>query len=309
MTLINVESLEIFRTNIYIPSDIGLVSNNAYLSVVVTNDCNMNCPYCVNSYTDRSLYLPVDKMCKNVKKLVSKHPINEAIILWWEPTLHPDIIGIIKWLRDCWIEKVRLTTNGVALTDKLLIDMVDAGLYSLNVSYHNEGFVSKARLWEIFSLCKKLNIKLRVNTNIWKNNHDTVEKFMNFYNEHLKNNCNEVRISNLILKASFFVNDKNDIIAKKMMLSEEEYNDLFTKLINSFDVTSIDNPKTLGFVRYVLIPISTPIIINWNINSKVAHQVSKKSESDVKQKKINTFKCLVSGNISLSWNEDNTIIK
>ena len=269
----------------------------------------MNCPYCVNSYTDHSLDLPVSKMNKNVKELVGRYSIKEAIILWWEPTLHPDIIDIIKWLKDCWIEKVRLTTNGVVLTDNLLIDMVNAGLYSLNVSYHNEGFISKARLWEIFSLCKKLGIKLRVNTNIWRNNHDTVEKFMDFYNEHLKNNCDEVRISNLILKASFFVNDKNDIIAKKMMLSEEEYNNFFTELINSFDVTSIDNPKTLGFVRYVLIPISTPIIINWNINSKVAHQVSKKSESDVKQKKINTFKCLVSGNISLSWNEWNTIIK
>ena len=138
MNIISVDSLEIFKKNTYIPSDIGFVSDNAYLSVVATNNCNMNCPYCINSYTDRSLNLPVSKMTRNVKELVERYNIKEAIILWWEPTLHPDILGIIKWLKYCGIEKVRLTTNGVALTDNLLIDMVNSGLYGLNLSYHNE---------------------------------------------------------------------------------------------------------------------------------------------------------------------------
>ena len=37
MKKILTNSLEIFKQNIYIPYEIGVVSNNAYLSIVVTN--------------------------------------------------------------------------------------------------------------------------------------------------------------------------------------------------------------------------------------------------------------------------------
>ena len=49
----------------------------------------------------------------------------------------------------------------------------------------------------------------------------------------------------------------------------------FKWIINKFGhgLTVIDNPDTLGFVRYVLIPWKFPIIINWNIGSKVSDQV------------------------------------
>lgn len=69
-------------------------------------------------------------------------------------------------------------------------------------------------------------------------------------------------------------------------------------------VKLIENKQTLGFVRYVLIPVPIPIIINWNTSSNVSDQIC---ENDIKTRKINTFKCLVNGDISLSWNTDNSI--
>lgn len=64
------------------------------------------------------------------------------------------------------------------------------------------------------------------------------------------------------------------------------------------------NPKALGFVRYYLIPSKVPVILNWNIGSTVSDQVC---ENDVEHKQINTFKCLVNGEISLSWNTNNVL--
>jgi hypothetical protein len=51
-----------------------------------------------------------------------------------------------------------------------------------------------------------------------------------------------------------------------------------------------------------MIPLRSVVIINRNIDSKVSEQVCENED-----KQINTFKCLVSGEISLSWNEDNII--
>lgn len=308
MGIILKNSLEIFKTNIYIHHDgIGLVSNNAYLSVVATNKCNRACPYCINSDTDPSLQLPVEKMRRNVGEAVKRFKIKEAIILGGEPTLHPNILSIISGLKEAGIKIVRLTTNGIALTDEMLTAMVEAGLDGVNVSFHNEDFISFERLRDIYVLARGLGIKLRVNTNIWRGNHDTYESFMKFYLI-LLGRCDEVRVSNLIPKDSFSVNPSNNDVAAKMILSDQEYNSFFERLVSehSKHFTCIDNPDTLGFVRYILIPAYLPIIVNWNIGSKVAEQVC---ENDIANRKINTFKCLVSGNISLSWNEDNTIIR
>lgn len=305
--IIQKDSLEIFKQNVYYPTEIGLVSNNAYLSVVATNKCNRACPYCINSETDHTLQLSIKKMRRTVKEAVEKYGIKEAIILGGEPTLHPDICEMITGLYDAGIQKVRLTTNGIALTNQLLIDMIRVGLYGLNISYHNEDFISRSRLKEIFDIAQENGIKVRVNTNIWRNNHDSLDSFMRFY-ETLKGACDEVRVSNIIPKDSFSVNPQNNDEAAKMILSDAEYNSFFENLIEYLgsQITCIENPLTLGFVRYVFIPTKLPVIVNWNISSKVAEQVC---ENDIENRRINTFKCLVSGNISISWNENNTIIK
>ena len=49
-------------------------------------------------------------------------------------------------------------------------------------------------------------------------------------------------------------------------------------------------------------PTKSAIIVNRNIDSKVAEQICENEES-----KVNTIKWLVSGNLSLSWNEGNKI--
>lgn len=311
MKTIKTTSLEIFKNNIYLPYDIGMVSNNAYLSVVATNKCNRSCAYCINGNTDRTLHLPVRKMVSNVSRLVDKYGIKEAIILGGEPTLHPHICDIIHGLKYAGIKVVRLTTNGIALSKEMLNDMVHFGLDGLNVSYHNgEDFITNGRLHQIYMECRRLGIKLRVNTNIWRGNHDTLESFLSFYNEQLVHCCDEVRVSNIIPKDDFSVNSQNNDDARTMILPDEQYNSFFQSLCEHFQrnerLSLFENQETLGFVRYILIPTFTPIIVNWNIGSKVAKQVC---ENDVENRQINTFKCLVSGHISLSWNENNVIIK
>ena len=113
-----------------------------------------------------------------------------------------------------------------------------------------------------------------------------------------------VRISNLIYKDSFSVNSLNSKGVSDIIMSDSEYNALFNSYIDYYSafLTCIDNENTLGFVDYTMIPRKSAVIINRNINSQVAKQVCENENT-----KINTFKCLVSGDISLSWNNSNII--
>lgn len=306
--MIKTNSLEIFKQNVYNPTDIGLVSSNAYLSIVVSNNCQRSCIYCINSETDHKLELPIDLAIENIKKLVAKYSIKEAILLGGEPTLHTNLFSLLKRLRtESGLEIIRLTTNGIKLKDNVefIKNLVnpDYGIQGLNISYHNQDFMSLSNLKFIVDIVKNINpnIKIRINTNVWKGNHDSLDTLIPF----LKTLwfVDEIRISNIIPKDSFSVNPQNnDFIG----LSIDEYNNLFQQLCNYYSrgLTLIENEKTLGFVRYVLIPTRVPIIINWNTYSDVSKQVC---ENDIHTRKINTFKCLVNGKISLSWNETNII--
>lgn len=307
--MIDVNSLEIFKTNRYLPTEIGLVSDNAYLSIVATNNCQCNCPYCINSETDRKLSLPTDKAIANIKKLVQKYGVKEAIILGGEPTLHPDIIGLVRRLRhESGLKMIRLTSNGIKLKNeqflRTLIDPID-GIQGLNISCHNEDFMPYDDLIQICKNIRSINpaIKIRINTNIWNGNLDNWRDFSHHYSI-LHNHIDEMRVSNIIPKDDFSVNSENKGL--DMILPDDMYGRIFNGIIKQFaGVSPIVNYKTLGFVKYVLLPLPTPIIINWNIGSTVSEQIC---ENDIKNRQINTFKCLVSGNISLSWTENNTLI-
>ena len=299
--LIKTNSLEIFKQNEYRQTDIGYVSNNAYLSIVATNKCQRNCFYCINSHTDRTLELPIDKAIKNIQKAVDKYHIKEAVILGGEPLLHKDIISLCEKVKQTGIQKLYLTTNGIKLVNnEALIDGLSKYLTGINISFHNEDFITFSDLTEIYSQFHIRGVKVRINTNIWRGNHDTLTSMIDFIRfisrDGIFQVCDEIRVSNLIPKDSFSVNEINGDMS--LILSNEEYENLFTKYL------AFENEETLGFVKYYLIPNQIPVILNWNLDSKVAEQVC---ENDINDKKINTFKCLVNGEISLSWNTNNII--
>lgn len=307
--LIKSNSLEIFKQNTYNPTDIGLVSSNAYLSIVTTNNCQMKCPYCINSETDHSLNLDVDKAIINITSLVKKYGVSEAIMLGGEPLLHPNLFDLIKRLRiESGLKILRLTTNGIRLKNnpefiKKLIDK-NYGIQGINISFHNEDFMSYSELQQVVELIKLYNsdIKVRININIWRGNLDSLQDLL----EHLSkiDFADEFRVSNIIPKDSFSVNPINE--GESLVLPVEQYFSIFNSLIDHYipHYAIFENEQTLGFVRYLLIAKPSPIIINWNIGSTVSKQVC---ENNIETREVNTFKCLVSGDISLSWNENNVI--
>lgn len=309
--MIDVNSLEIFKIPHYkdevIENKNVLLNENAYLSIITTNKCQMKCSYCINSETDQSSDLNVDIAVTNIQKLTERYNIKEAILLGGEPLLHPNLFELIKKLRqNTNLKFIRLTTNGILLNDenfiKKLVDK-DYGIQGINISYHNNKFISLHQLKYVIETIKKYNnnIKIRINTNIWKNNLDNLEDLLIHITK--LNFVDEIRISNIIPKDSFSVNTLNS--NNDLILSNDKYERLFNHLINHYsnNYTIIKNDKTLGFVKYILIPTKIPIIINWNLHSNVHLQVCE----NIPNREINTFKCLVSGKISLSWNNNNII--
>lgn len=317
MKTILTDSLEIFKQNEYelvrIGSLSGFVNRNAYISVVATNNCQCSCPYCINSATDRQKNLPIDKALHNIGELTTYiNDTPEVIILGGEPTLHPQIFDLIKGLKELKrygvnaLGKVRITTNGIRLKDsQFLQELLDSGIDGINISWHNEkDFMPLPMLRRIVDSIhrNRKDCKVRINTNVWRGNNDTVPELLKLVNS--LDFADSIRISNIIPKDSFSVNSQN--FGKDMILEDDDYKQLFTGFINCFanNYAIFENPAALGFMRYFLIPRPCPIIVNWNLGSTESEQIC---ENELGCRTVNTFKCLVSGDISLSWNTNNII--
>lgn len=312
--IIENNSLEALRTCNYVRNEKlnALVSDNLYLSIVATNACQCNCPYCINSMTDKSLHLPLKKAKENIKKAVEELGVKEVIILGGEPTVYPYLFELIDFLKELKLRKFGITTNGIRLTNnQFLKDLITTGIDFINISFHNKNFINFKQLEKIrnvFLKYKKPYQKMRINTNVWHGNNDTIFE-LDLFVQFLRDYCDEIRISNIIHKNNFSVNTINidTIEAKQMYMSDNEYERLFSDFVKRYEnvYTIIHNPSALGFVNYYLIPTKVPIIINWNINSKVSEQIC---ENNLENNKIHTIKCLVTGDLSLSWNLNNKII-
>lgn len=305
--MIQLNDLEVLRSNdkaVYNDFLKRNINPNLYLSIIATNNCQLKCPYCINSNTDRQQELPLNKALKNIKKAKDLFGIKECVILGGEPTLYSDLNGLIDGLRSFGFEKICLTTNGIKLKEDF--NFINHGITHLNISIHNENGTFKLSDLLDFSIKSRHSpIKIRINTNVYRGNHDNLFDLIEWLQLiEAYNSCDSIRVSNIIRKDNFSVNTQNDKTGLDMILSDEEYNNLFDVVIAEYSkhVSCIDNPSALGFVDYTLIPDKIPIIINRNINSKVSEQVCENSDSV-----INTVKCLVSGDISLSWNKNNII--
>jgi len=305
--MIQLNDLEVLRSNdkaVYNDFLKRNINPNLYLSIVATNNCQLKCPYCINSNTDRQQELPLDKALKNIKKAKDILGIKECVILGGEPTLYSHLNDLIDGLHSFGFEKICLTTNGIRLKEDF--SFINHGITHLNISLHkSNGVFGFTDLLRFLDNDARPSVKIRINTNVYRGNHDKFNDLMEWlYLFEAYNACDSIRVSNIIRKDNFSVNAQNNKIGLDLILSDEEYNNLFDAVIAEYSkhLSCIDNPSALGFVDYTLIPDKIPIIINRNINSKVSEQVCENSDSV-----INTVKCLVSGDISLSWNKNNII--
>ena len=96
---------------------------NAFL--YLNYKCNIKCKAC---YFDKTGYnKTMDELKEEVRILLEHRKLDTILLGGGEPTLHPNIIELIEYLRELLIEPI-LLTNGVNLTNDSLSKYKDAGI-------------------------------------------------------------------------------------------------------------------------------------------------------------------------------------
>ena len=106
-----------------------------YLRISLTDKCNMRCVYCMS---EDMVFQPTEDLMTTAEilrlvNLFARLGIDKIRLTGGEPSIHPDLIPIVRGIHAAGITRISMTTNGLRLTD-LAQPLKAAGLERVNVS-------------------------------------------------------------------------------------------------------------------------------------------------------------------------------
>jgi MoaA/NifB/PqqE/SkfB family radical SAM enzyme len=100
--------------------------------LVVTRRCNLSCGYC-NEYDEVSPPVPRELLERRLERL-RELKTWMVCLTGGEPTLHPEIVPIVRRMAELGFRRRQLLTNGYRLGKELIDGLNDAGLTDLQIS-------------------------------------------------------------------------------------------------------------------------------------------------------------------------------
>ncbi|HEV8060436.1 MAG TPA: radical SAM protein [Gemmataceae bacterium] len=102
------------------PYDCGLCTEHEQHTCValveITSSCNLKCPMCFAESGPGGAHLDFDTYCKMVDRLVYLEGIADVLQLsGGEPTIHPDLLRMVRYAYEQPIMAVMINTNGIRL--------------------------------------------------------------------------------------------------------------------------------------------------------------------------------------------------
>lgn len=311
----NTNDYEIFRKINYKPFENNgkkfLLSDYPYLDIVMHDHCQAKCKFCIAKLVHKKQMANFEQQKEKILYAVDKLGVREVLLLGGEPTLNPRLLCYLKFLRDIpEINKICLTTNGFKLQEDgmFMAEMMDNGLTHLNISIMNKypskqfdinqyGPLNPNFLYELKDRSERYDIKIRINTNVFLDNNDSLEDMIDFY-EYFKIYADSIKFSPLLKTDSFSTVNEVTEFNHKHLLSDSAYDSLWQSIESHYsDYPIVRNKETFGFVEYSMIMKDVPIILNYNQHGKLREKV-------IKEGKINNLKLLPTGDLSLSWNRE-----
>ena len=99
--------------------------------------CNNQCLFCIQWDKRKKFWQRKTQFLKKIIKENYNEWLKYIVFTWWEPTLHPDILEIIKYAQKVWYKQLQLQCNWRTLSDfEYIKKLADAGINEFGPSLH-----------------------------------------------------------------------------------------------------------------------------------------------------------------------------
>lgn len=201
----------------------------------ITNRCNYNCKHCFNAVDNNTSndIFTLDE-AKDLIKQMADCGINAITLTGGEPMLHPDFFDIVFEIMKQGMYVEELNTNGFYINKAALIklQMIHADPL-MKISFDGLGYHNWMRgnpnaeetAINAIKLCVENNFRVKIQTNVWKGNLDSILKTAEYFDSL---GVNEMRI----IKTTEVPRWKQN--ADGQSLGFEEYYDEMLKFIEGY---------------------------------------------------------------------------
>ncbi len=106
-----------------------------YLRISLTDKCNMRCVYCMS---EDMVFQPNEDLMTTAEilrlvNIFAQLGVDKIRLTGGEPTVHPDLLAVVRGIRAAGITRISMTTNGLRLTE-LAAPLKQAGMERVNIS-------------------------------------------------------------------------------------------------------------------------------------------------------------------------------
>ncbi len=125
------------RPQISTPKTNSVKSHSKYFRISLTNKCNLNCYFCHNE-GQKKTGISTNLSCEEiiwVSNIAKGMGYTKFKLTGGEPTLHPEILSIVKGINNLNVDDLSMITNGYKLFD-IAKELKENGLHRLNVSLY-----------------------------------------------------------------------------------------------------------------------------------------------------------------------------
>ena len=155
----------------------------------VTNSCNYSCSYCIFSSKrwNTQYDVPTNRMKETLLELRNNN-VKYLKVTGWEPFIREDLIEILQYASDIWLE-IDISTNASFLTEEKIIALKNINISYVHVSLdgHTKDMQElirwKATFEPTIKGIKKLihhNIHVRVGTVLYSGNEEYIEDIIKY---------------------------------------------------------------------------------------------------------------------------------
>jgi MoaA/NifB/PqqE/SkfB family radical SAM enzyme len=106
-------------------------------AIEATNMCNLRCTFCARPAIEKHRglgFMPFARF-KELVETYKDQIITPVLNMHGESTLHPDLPRMVRLVKDCGARSVSITTNGTLLNSKLFLELAEAGISGIEVSF------------------------------------------------------------------------------------------------------------------------------------------------------------------------------
>lgn len=162
-----------------------------------TSRCNLQCPYCyTNAVRGGDFSIMGEECIELVANAINQLDISGIHIEGGEPLLYPKLLELIYGIREK--DKIVIVTNGYLLTEKLIMELLKAGVsrFILSIDYPMRQMdIKKKSCIESLEQLKRFNITAEINVTLSKENIKFIETLFELAS---KNRVKRIRFGDIV---------------------------------------------------------------------------------------------------------------